>query len=236
MFYHAKFLSWDHPNPKHPYKVCGIWTLMEHKLPEISAASISDRQHPRSESSVPMTTVGEHHPCASGTPAFRAVLENMPLPLPSPKKSQAFSTAFLLRRLGCFYGGTTTHSFRQRMGCLTTLNSGSCSRWWGWRSWQLTLKNQAAFSPPPLPLIPSTRCQLIHAEMPTILPTPCLLAYGTALPASQHYLPAGLLQTALSACWKGICAHSSSSSSSTCLLYIAEVTFRCDSRYVKSAC
>lgn len=33
---------------------------MEHKLPEISAASIADRQHPSSGSSVPMTAVGEY--------------------------------------------------------------------------------------------------------------------------------------------------------------------------------
>lgn len=129
-FCHARLLGWGHSNPKHPYKVWGIWTLMEHMLPEISAASTVDRQPPSSGSFVPMSTVGGHQ-FSLITPALLVLLLAEQFlktcPYPRPKKSHACSVAFLLRRLGCFYGVTTTHSFRQRMGCLTTLNS---------RSWQ----------------------------------------------------------------------------------------------------
>lgn len=134
----ADFWVGGYPNLRRSKEMWRIWMPMQHVLLEICAASLADRQHPRSRCLVP-TTVLVGHQLLLITPAFMALLlaeqQFKMCPYPCPRKSQAFNIALLLGRLGCFCSVKTSHGFRQRMGCLTTLNA---------RSWQGSEVEEAA--------------------------------------------------------------------------------------------
>lgn len=180
-----------------------IWTVMQHILPEICGASPADRQHPGSGGSVPATALGGHQPSLI-PPAFLALqlaehhLKTCPY---SSAKSWEFTIPFFAEGIRMFLRCKDISWFQAKDGLPHDFERSELARRRRQRrSWQLTLRNQAAFFPSPLPLFPCTRCQLGHAKMPAILPAPCLLPYGTARcaasppPASRCYLPAGPLQ------------------------------------------
>lgn len=164
---HARLVGWGHPKSRNPKETSRVWTLMLHILPEICAASQLTGSIPAVgawslgplwESIISLSLL-----CLSDPPVCRAALTSTP---ERPRQTQAFTIAFWLR---IFFRCKNISWFQAKDGLPHDLEHWELAKQGRQSSsWQLTVRNPAAFFPPPSHSFPTPD---VNWDTPKCLPS-----------------------------------------------------------------